>query len=78
MPPPRPPNLLEYLIALKGAELYALAKTLRPSLHSVTVSPSQWVMRLAELAALDDLADGLKADYRKLSGLHRDGVMPRH
>ena len=62
-------QLVSGLIALKWAELDALAAMLQPSLRSAApVAPIEWVARLAELATIHDLAGRLEGDYRQLAG----------
>ena len=62
--------MLETLLALKRAELDALAALLTQSPASVRtlaqLSPDLWVQHLAELAVLSELASWLEGDYRAL------------
>ena len=62
--------MLETLLALKWAELEALAALLTQSPASVRalarMRPDRWVAHVSELALLDDYSRRLGDDYREL------------
>jgi hypothetical protein len=72
-------STLEYLIAVKTAELYAAEDLLRPKPVAwatlAPMRPDEWVQRLAEVKLLHDYAGRLTASFEALV---RDAHVPRH